>query len=215
MRRPCVNASTSTDSSTFPTNCTTSIPEQEIGVIIREDDGTRVMKSMRWGLIPFWADDPDETKYTPINVRAETIAEKHMFARAFKEHRCLVPASGFYEWKGPAGSKTPFYFHLKSRDLFAFPGIYETWNSEDGERTVYSVTFATTTPNKTVARVHNRMPVILSPEEEESWLNPDTDESELLAMLDAYSDSDMERYEVSTYVNNPYNEGPKAIQPAR
>ncbi|MBD3160203.1 MAG: hypothetical protein GF309_15605 [Candidatus Lokiarchaeota archaeon] len=77
-------------------------------------------------------------------------------------------------YSGRIGEKTPFYFHLKSRDLFAFPGIYETWNSEDGERTVYSVTFATTTPNKTVARIHDGMPVILSAEGEERWLNPAT-----------------------------------------
>jgi len=78
---------------------------------------------------------------------------------------------------------------------------------------VYSVTFATTTPNKTVARVHDRMPVILSPDEEERWLDSETEESELLAILDAYPDSDMKRHEVSTYVNNPYNEGPKLIEP--
>jgi putative SOS response-associated peptidase YedK len=187
-------------------------PQQKIAVILHQEDGSRVMLAMRWGLIPFWSENPNNPDYSPINVRSETITEKRMFKYAFQKRRCLVPASGFYEWKGEPGSKTPYYFCLKDRDLFAFPGIYEKWISEDEQSRIYSVTFATTTPNKTVERVHTRMPVILAEGEEELWLDPEANESDLLELLDPYPDCDMTSYEVSTYVNDPSNEGPLAIR---
>ncbi|TFG14176.1 SOS response-associated peptidase [Candidatus Thorarchaeota archaeon] len=188
-------------------------PEQKIAVILHGDDGSRVMMSMRWGLIPFWTENPDEPDYSPINVRAETIIEKRMFKYAFQKRRCLVPASGFYEWKGDPGSKTPYYFHLNERNLFSFPGIYEKWVSEDEQSRIYSVTFATTTPNQTVERVHTRMPVILAEGEEELWLDPEAKEADLLDILDPHPDEFMTSFEVSTYVNDPSNEGPLAIKP--
>ena len=187
-------------------------PDQKVSVILREKDGSRVMICMRWGLIPFWTENPNEPDYSPINVRAETIMEKRMFKYSFQKRRCLVPASGFYEWMGERGSKIPYYFHLKDRELFAFPGIYENWVSEDEQSRIYSVAFATTTPNQTVERVHTRMPVILAEGEEVLWLDPEANESDLLELLDPYPDGDMTSYEVSTYVNDPSNEGPLAIR---
>ncbi len=135
-----------------------------------------------------------------INARAETVDTLNFYKKPFREQRCLIPASGFYEWKTEGKQKTKFYFHRKDTDLFAFAGLYSVWHSPDGKE-IPSYTIITTTPNKTVKAVHDRMPVILKREDEDTWLNPDIQEPEhLKAFLVPYADSEIEAYPVASGV---------------
>ena len=171
------------------------------------------LELMRWGLVPSWAKDAS-IGHKLINARAETLAEKPAFRAAFKSRRCLVPADGFYEWR-PAGKlKVPVRVRLKGGDLFAFAGLWETWRSpEDGE--VRTFTIVTTEANGLLKPVHDRMPVILKPEDEGRWL--DTEEKEparLTALLKPYPSDRMEFYDVSPAVNSPKNDVPQCAEPA-
>src|SRR5690606_30862480 len=122
-----------------------------------------------WGLIPSWADDP-KVGFSMINARAETAATKPAFRDSIRRKRCLIPADGFYEWKKTSHGKQPMRIMLKSRSIFSMAAIYETWIAPDGSR-INSCSILTTTPNAIVAPIHDRMPVILKPEEESLWLD--------------------------------------------
>jgi len=162
-------------------------------------------KLFRWGLIPSWA--KDDKKYF-INTRAETIDQKPTFKNAFQKHRCLIPATGFYEWKKNTGdnSKQPYLIRLQDEKLFSFAGIWETWKK--GEDTIHSCSIITTEPNAVVKDIHNRMPVILAKKDYDKWLNGDyPDLKELLKPHDA---NQMRAHPVDTAVNNPKN---KAFRP--
>jgi putative SOS response-associated peptidase YedK len=166
---------------------------------------------MRWGLIPFWAKDLS-IGYKMINARAEGIESKTSFRKAFKYQRCLVPASGFYEWRVTDSGKVPYLIHLKKQPLFAFAGLYEMWKDVEGKE-IKSYTIITTQPNDLMATIHNRMPVILNKEDEELWLNPDVVEPErLLSLLTPYPEKEMEAYPISTKVNSPKNNEPSITQ---
>ncbi len=185
-------------------------PGQELPVVVNTGENT--LELMKWGLIPFWGKDP-KIGYKMINARAESVAGKTSFRKALQLHRCLVPASGFFEWKQVAGGKRAYYFHLKSSDLFAFAGLYDTWHDPAGKE-VKTYTIITTEPNKTVAQVHNRMPVMLGKEQEATWLDPDiTEPQRLLPLLIAYPDREMEAYPVGSLVNSPANDSPDLIKP--
>jgi len=134
-----------------------------------------------------------------------------VFRGPFKSRRCLVPASGFYEWQRTEQGKQPFCIRLKEDDLFAFAGLYDVWQDADGNE-LYSYTVITTTPNELVAPIHNRMPVILQRDGEDAWLSKETDPAQLLALLKAYPADKMEAYPVSRAVNNPANEGAELMQ---
>ncbi len=167
-----------------------------------------------WGLIPSWAKDP-EIGSRLINARADTLAEKPSFRSAYRRRRCLIPASGFYEWKtNPVSkSKTPMYITLASGMPFAFAGLWEFWQSRDGSQ-ILSCVIITTEPNEQMAGLHNRMPVILSPESYPLWLDPnDRPPEELNGLLKPYSGSDMVIYPVSQLVNSPNNDVPELILP--
>ncbi len=167
-----------------------------------------------WGLIPSWAKDP-EIGNRLINARAETLAEKPSFRTALRRRRCLIPASGFYEWKAsPDGkSKIPMYIHMKSGHPFAFAGLWEVWNSKDGS-TIYSCTIITGQPNSLIQGIHNRMPVILKPEDYPKWLDPAEKRPEDLApLLVPYPAAEMEAFPVSRLVNSPENDLPDCIRP--
>lgn len=185
-------------------------PSQKLPVIINE--GHNTIEVMKWGFIPFWAKDP-KIGYKMINARADTVATKIAFRGSLLQKRCLVPASGFYEWKQTPQSKQPYYFHLKHEDIFAFAGLYSIWRDTQGTE-VKTYTIITTEPNKLVAPIHNRMPVILPRNTEETWLNPDiTEPEQLLSLLSPFPDSDMETYPVSPAINNPRNDTPDVIKP--
>lgn len=150
-------------------------------VIVVGDDGARYMKVMKWGLIPSWAKDPSIGSKM-INARAETIAEKPSFRNALKKRRCLIPASGFYEWQKLGTGKQPLHIVLKSREPFAFAGVWEHWTSPEMEE-VLTCTIITTAANELMKSVHDRMPVILSREDEAMWLDPKVHEPEKLLPL--------------------------------
>ena len=173
------------------------------------------MELMQWGLVPHWAKD-SKIGYKMINARAESVAEKPSFREPFKKQRCLVPATGFYEWvvepKDPK-RKTPIFIHLKKQELYAFAGLYSIWGEGDKLKKTYTI--ITTEANDYLRKYHDRMPVILSRDEEEKWLDPNADTSELLKLLDPYPADQMEAYEVSTMVNKPVNDSPENIKPVK
>src|SRR5664279_313889 len=144
-------------------------PTQYVPVITNEQPKT--LSLYRWGLIPSWAKE-EAIGNKMINARADGIAEKPSFRSAFKRRRCLVPASGFYEWrKGDGKTKTPMYIHLKDQDLFAMAGLWEVWHNSNGDE-IRTFTIITTDANDFMMPVHNRMPVILHKRDYEQWLDP-------------------------------------------
>lgn len=183
-------------------------------VIVVNDDGSRHLTEMRWGLIPSWAKEPTIGNRM-INARAETVATKPAFRAALRKRRCLIPADGFYEWQQVGRRKQPVYITLKTREPFSFAGLWETWTSPDGEE-IKTCTIITTEANDLMKPIHDRMPVILTPDAEAVWLDPAIqDPARLLALLTPYPSEAMEVYPVSTSVNNPSNDGPECVTPLR
>jgi putative SOS response-associated peptidase YedK len=177
---------------------------------VRQDKG-RVADLYRWGLIPGWARDPAIGNKL-ANARGETVAEKPSFRSAFKRWRCLIPASGFYEWKAVAGRKQPYYIHPKDAPLFAFAGLTERWNGPDGP--VHSCAIITTEANELMRGIHDRMPVILEPGDFDAWLDPANQETgELKALLRPCPAERMAAHPVSTRVNTPKNDEPGLLEP--
>lgn len=164
------------------------------------NDEPAVFQEVRWGLKPAWM------KVAPssagmINIRAETLTEKPFFRKNLEERRCLIPATGFYEWKKEAdGKKTPYYIGLRERPIFSFAGVWADNKNKEGE-TERQFSIITTTPNEMVAEIHNRMPVILRKEDEEIWLGESTDE--LAKLLCSYDQKEMHQFQVDGRVNNP------------
>jgi putative SOS response-associated peptidase YedK len=187
-------------------------PSQSVAVV-RHLPGKSFLQldMLRWGLVPHWAKDM-KIGYKMINARAETLAQKPSFRSAFKKRRCLIAADGFYEWKHSGKGKQPIYVQLKKRGVMSFAGLWETWNSPDGTR-VESCTIITTTPNEFIKRIHDRMPVILPPEQYETWLQDSASEESLLHLLVPYPSEEMEAYPVSMQVNSPQNDTPACIKP--
>jgi putative SOS response-associated peptidase YedK len=164
---------------------------------------------LRWGLIPSWAKEPGIGN-SLANARAGTVAEKPAFRSAFKRRRCLVVADGFYEWGKGDGGKVPYYFQLKDEGPFAFPGLWERW--EKGEEPVESCTLITTEANGVVGQVHDRMPVMIMPQDYSPWLDPqDQGTDRVKKLLRPLPDDWMVSYPVSKLVNNPRNQGPQCI----
>ena len=185
-------------------------PTQRVATVLSEN-GKRKLEMLRWGLVPSWADDP-EIGNRMINARAETVAEKPSYRKAFRKSRCLVLADGFYEWQKTESSKQPFHIRMKDESPFAFAGLWESW--DNGEE-IRSCTIITTNANDLVGEVHNRMPVILQLEDYEMWLDPDFDEREpLTSLLKPFPADAMEAYPVSRRVNKPSNNEPGCIEPA-
>ncbi len=185
-------------------------PTQE--VVIINDEGVRQIIQCTWGFIPSWAKHP-AIGYTMINARSETIARKRAFRSAFKKRRCLVMADGFYEWRTEGKKKFPMYIRLKSGECFGFAGLYNVWKSPDGKQ-ICTCTIITTEANDTVKPMHDRMPVILPRDKEDSWLDPANENKEqLLGILKPYPAEEMIAFEVSTDVNSPQHNTPSNIQP--
>ena len=167
---------------------------------------------LHWGLIPFWTKDPGIAQRL-INARSETAAEKPSFRSAFKYRRCLICADGFYEWQRKAKQKKPFFFRMKDDGGFAFAGLWENWNGPDGSQ-IDSCTILTTRPNSLMAPVHNRMPVILKPDDYDLWLNADMrQKNELQELMRPFGEENMDAFAVESYVNNPRHDDPACIDP--
>jgi putative SOS response-associated peptidase YedK len=185
-------------------------PPQPVPVVrLDPTSGERSLAFLQWGLIPSWADDPAIGNRL-INARADTVAEKPAFRSAFKKRRCLVPADGFYEWKRENG-KTPYYFRLKDESPFAFAGLWERW--EKGDEPLESCTLITCAANGVVGAVHNRMPVILKPDDYTRWLDSEQPRAEVLVRLLAPLPDDwLAAHPVGKLVNNPSHEDPRCIE---
>ena len=170
----------------------------------------RSLRLMRWGLVPYHAKDAAKPI---INARAETLAQRPAFRGLLPRRRCLVPADGFYEWRREGRFRIPMRFTLKSGQPFAFAGLWDRWLQPDSTP-LYSFTIVTTSPNSVLEPVHNRMPVILLPEDEAGWLDPaTTDPAALSPLLNPYPAELMEGYCVSLAVNSPVNDSPECIAP--
>jgi putative SOS response-associated peptidase YedK len=176
-----------------------------------QSNGTREWALLRWGLIPSWSKDVAIGNRL-INARGETVAEKPSFRAAFKRRRCLIPASGFYEWQKQGKSKQPIYVTPANDEAFALAGLWESWQGANGSE-LETCTIVTTTPNELMAPIHNRMPVIVAPEDYDTWLHSEPEPSLGLHLIRPYPSELMRVTAVSTYVNNPRNEGPQCVEP--
>ncbi|HYD18889.1 MAG TPA: SOS response-associated peptidase [Patescibacteria group bacterium] len=183
-------------------------PTNLMPVIVDTPEG-RLVKPMRWGLLPFWAKDKREGARM-INARGETVAEKPAYRNYFKSQRCIVPANGFYEWKRP--EKRPFWFTPRGSDFFSFCGLWSTWKSPEGE-VIDTFTILTTDANKTVGHVNDRMPVVVGDNAIGPWLAPNTPVEEVQTFLGPYPDAQMDAVEVSQFVNSVKNTGEACMAP--
>jgi putative SOS response-associated peptidase YedK len=184
-------------------------------ILVVPNDASNKADFFVWGLIPSWAKDP-AIGNNLINARAETLAEKPAFRSAYKYHRCLIFADGFFEWQAQPDSKTkvPHYIQLKSKKPFAFAGLWEHWQSPDGSE-IKSATIITTEPNELMSTLHNRMPVILPKKVFAQWLDSTPHQaSDLQGLLIPYPAKDMQAYPISTAVNTPANDRPEILLPA-
>ena len=216
-------------------------PLQSVPVLLEAPEPR--VELFRWGLIPSWAKDPaigdrmipppafppkagyfhSESRITGpsgrrqvvgmINARKETLTEKPSFRDPFRNQRCLVLADGFYEWKAEERGKAPYYIRLKSKEPFGFAGLWSSWRNPNGSE-IRSCAIITGEPNELMRSIHNRMPVILSREKREFWLDPSNhDTNGLMALLEPYPAAEMETYSVSKSVNSPGNDSPECVEP--
>jgi putative SOS response-associated peptidase YedK len=183
-------------------------PGRDIAAIIF--DGKKTLTAFKWGLVPFWAKDPAMGSRM-INARAETVSGKPAFRQAFRLRRCLIAASGFYEWKKEGREKRPVYIRHRTGGLFCLAGLYDFWQSGGGQR-LATCAVITTEANSLIRPVHDRMPVIIRKEDHPLWLDLAGSESGLRSLLKAYPDDELEMYEVSRQVNSPANDSPECIQ---
>jgi putative SOS response-associated peptidase YedK len=181
-------------------------------LVLRQDDGKLIPDLFRWGLIPAWAKDM-KIGYKLINARGDTVAEKPSFRTAFKKRRCIVPLSGFIEWKRDGESKRPFKIHLKDEPILSMAGLWEEWHNPENEEVVHSFCVITTEANSFMEKIHDRMPVILSPESEEKWLDYYADPSDLQKLLKPCPSKWLAAEEISPLINSPKNNRPEVLNP--
>lgn len=193
-------------------------PTQDI-VAIRQSAAGRIGEMMHWGLIPHWANDR-KMAARMINARGETVSEKPSFREPFKRKRCLIPADGFYEWKDlGAKYKQPYHITLKEEQPFAMAGLWSEWTDPESGRKIESCTIITTAANSLMTDLHERMPVILSPETWPVWLDPEIPQKTsgretLESLLVPYASEKMQYRAVSRLVSSPRNESPDCLSPA-
>jgi putative SOS response-associated peptidase YedK len=173
-----------------------NVAPSQVMPVVAVIEGKRVSEPMKWGLVPMWSKEP-EVKYSTYNARSEDLFEKPTWRGAARHHRCLIPATAFYEWEHRGSEKQPYYIHLKGQKYFAFAGLFDEWK---GELLTYSI--VTTTPNKEMSELHNRMPVLLHPDDWGTWLEPSLQTRDSLEpLLRPYEDGKLEMFEVSRDVN--------------
>ncbi len=174
------------------------------------NDGSKQATFFLWGFMPTWAKDSGFDRKL-INARGETLTEKPSFKGAYQYRRCLILADGFYEWKAVGGQKTPHFIFMRSRQPFAFAGLWSDWESADGSR-LKTCAIITTEPNELMRPIHKRMPVILPPAAYRAWLDS-RPRNDLQPLLKPYPAEKMDAYPVSTLVNNPANERAECVVP--
>ena len=186
-------------------------PTQPVAAVRLDNAGARQLTHFQWGLIPSWSKDP-ALGSKMINARAETAADKPAFRAAFKRRRCLIPATGFYEWQATDGRKQPMHIRAAGGGLLSLAGLWEVWHAPDGGE-LETCTILTTTPNVLMEPIHNRMPVILDPADYDMWLDPATALDQLNHLLRPFAPEMLAAYPVSTAVNRPQNDTADCIAP--
>jgi putative SOS response-associated peptidase YedK len=181
-------------------------PTQEVPVVVK---GSNILDAYKWGLIPYWAKDA-KIGSKLINAREETLEDKPSYKQAFQKRRCLVLASGFYEWDI---RKKPHHIQMKGEKIIAFAGLWDEWKDKKTGKKIRSCTVITCEPNSFMKKIHRRMPVILKEEEYQNWLNPNSSFDDLKHMLKAVDSSEMTEYEVSKEVNNVRNNSADLVKP--
>ena len=183
-------------------------PTRQVPIVL-EREGERLLTPAKWGLLPAWVKDPKAFKASMFNARSESAAEKASFKGPLRHKRAIIPASGFYEWRREGNAKTPHYIQLAGGEPIGFAGLYDIWRDE-----VVSCTILTTVPNDLMATLHDRMPVILSPDDYDRWLDPGiTDPDEVQDLLKPYP-GEMHAHPVSSAVNSPRNNSPELLAAA-
>ena len=183
-------------------------PSQDIPIIRDAETGYELTMA-RWGLIPGWSKE-SKTKYSTINARIESAAEKPAYRTPFKRRRCLIPADGFYEWKQVNGNKIPHHIRMRDGGVFAFAGLWDRWEGEDGS--IESCTIIVMPSNEVMKPIHERMPAIIAPAHYDWWLDSRvTDKQEIMQYLTSVPSSQLAIYPVSTWVNSPKNNGERCI----
>lgn len=189
-------------------------PSQDIPIVREEEPGRRELVFVRWGLIPAWAEDPAKLKLSLFNARAEGVATKPMFRNAFKNRRCLIPASGFYEWQQQPHHKQPFFTKAKDGHPLALAGLWDQW--ERGDQRIESCTIITTDADSLLKPIHDRMPVIIPREHFSAWLDPENHDADFLEeFLVPAPSQGLEAEAVATTVNNVRSQGPELVEPLK
>src|SRR5256714_6523898 len=179
--------------------------------IVRMVEGKRQLALVRWGLIPAWVKDRGGFSLV-INARGESVLDKPAFRNAMKYRRCLFPADGFYEWKRNGERKQPYFVRLESGQPMAFAGLWESWMGPNGEE-METAAIVTTTASRSIAHIHDRMPVIVPPEAFDFWLDPNVNAEMASAVIQPTRDALLDAYEVSSAVNRTANESAMLIEP--
>ena len=185
-------------------------PTQDFAICRVDGDGRRHIAELRWGLVPSWWKDAGAGPPL-INARSETIREKRVFADAFRDRRCLVPANGWFEWQGPSQARQPFYLTLVGGGPISFAGIWERWEAK--EQVIESFAILTTPAAAELADIHPRQPAIVDPKWFAEWLDPSSQAHQLLARLSTPNPGPYERRPVSTRVNSVVNDDPDLLRP--
>lgn len=183
-------------------------PSQPMAIIT--NDAPQEVTLVKWGLVPHWSKDP-AIGNKMINARSETAAEKPSFRASFKYRRCVIPASGFYEWKKTDNGKIPQYIYLQDEPVFSFAGLWSVWTDPEGGE-LWTATILTTDANDKMKSLHDRMPVILPRESRELWLDKEADPAALQSLMKPYDKGTIEYYPVSKAVNKPANDNPTLIE---
>ena|SRR5690348_9718007 len=184
-------------------------PTQMAPVLAAGADGYQV-KAVRWGLVPSWAKDT-KIGASMINARVETVATKPAFRSAFKKRRCLVPASGYFEWKGEPGHKQPYFIHAPDDTLLMFAGLWEVWRASEADEWLRTFTIVTGEPGRVSGDIHDRQPVILPPADWSDWLTSDAEVAQ--SLLEHVAEAALTYYPVTKAVGSPSNKGAELVEP--
>ncbi|MCA9002297.1 MAG: SOS response-associated peptidase [Planctomycetes bacterium] len=190
-------------------------PTQSMPILRRSEDAeTWRVDHFKWGLVPSWSKDL-KSPLNLFNARSETAAEKPAFRSAFKKRRCLVPATGFYEWAGPKGARTTYFIQRKDGQPLIFAGLWESWDGDGRSAPLRTFTILTTAANAEMSEFHHRMPVVLDAAGQELWLQPEVDDKfALQELMKPLPDGSLKVTKVGSWVNKASNEGPRCLEPA-
>lgn len=187
-------------------------PSEEIPIVRDDEARERELVFVRWGLIPAWVKDPSELRLSLFNARAESVADKPSFRSAFRQRRCLIPASGFYEWQAQEDGKQPWFIKSKDGQPLALAGLWERWSR--GEERIESCTIITVAADQLLQPIHKRMPAIIPREHFTAWLDPAEGNPDLLEeLLVPAASTELEAVQVSRSVNSVRNDGPELVAP--